>query len=101
MEVKNTLLRWLTKEGNMDVIRLWYWLKFRYESASKLDPLRILYREKIWLLKLMAGGSQVDYIDHLQGLEILHRETKNTVEPEDEIVSMMFEQIEDLLLYGP
>ena len=40
MVVNNFLLRWTIHEGNMDGIRLWSWLKVRYESMAKLDPLR-------------------------------------------------------------
>ena len=58
-------------EGNIDGIRLWSWLKVRYESASKLYPLRSFYWENIRSLKLKAGGSLVKYIDQFQGLEII------------------------------
>ena len=60
MEVNNLFLRWPMHEGNMGVICLWSWLKVIHESASKLYPLKILYREKIWLLNLKAGGPLVD-----------------------------------------
>ena len=49
-------------EGNKKGVDLWYWLKIRYESAVKLDPLRRFYAEKIRLLKLKSDGSLGDYI---------------------------------------
>ena len=50
-------------ERNMDVIRLWYWIKVRCESAARLDPLRRLYGEEIRSLNLKAGGSLIKYIE--------------------------------------
>ena len=41
MEVNNSLFRWPMYEGNKDDVDLWSWLKVRYESADKLDPLTL------------------------------------------------------------
>ena len=43
------------------------------ESAhgTKLDTLKIIYWEKILLLKLKAGDSLVEYIDQFHALEIV------------------------------
>ena len=61
-------------KGNMDRIRLWSWLKVKYENAAKFDTPKIIYRENIRLLNLKAGGSLVEKIDQFQYLEILWRE---------------------------
>ena len=63
MEVNNLFLSWLMHEGNMDGICLWSWLKVRYESTSKLDHIKRIYRENIWWLNMKADGSLVKYID--------------------------------------
>ena len=101
MAVNNTSLRWLMQEGSMSCIRLWSWLKVIYESAVKLDPLRRLYREKIWSLRLKAGGLLLEYIYNFQGLAILRQEIYKNVEPEDDIGTDMVEHIEDPLFSGP
>ena len=49
----------------------WFWLKIKYESAAKLDPLRLYYAEKTRLLKLRANGILHDYIAQLQGMAIM------------------------------
>ena len=41
MLLNNLVLRWPIHEGNMDLVRLWSWLKVRYESAAKSDPLGV------------------------------------------------------------
>ena len=89
------------QEENMYGIRLWYWLKVIYESATKLDPIRRLYGEKIWFLKLKSGGSLDEYIDNFQGFSIFHWEIGETVDPEDKLVTQMVEHIEDPLLSVP
>ena len=81
-------------KGNMDGIRSCYWIKVRYDSTSKLDPLRYFYGENIRLLKLKAGGSLVEYIERLYSLGILWQEIEKNVDPEDRIVTKMVEQIE-------
>ena len=50
-------------EGNINVIRIWLWLKVRYESAAKLEPLKRLCRENIIFLRLKVGGLLFEYID--------------------------------------
>ena len=85
----------------MDGICLWYWLKVRYESAVKFDPMKRLYGEKIWLLKLKAGGSLVEYIVRFQGLAILWQWIDYSIEPEDRLVTQMAKQTEDPLLCDP
>ena len=67
-------------QGDKDGVDLWSWLKVKYESAAKLDPLRHFYWEKIRLLKLKSGGSLGNYIKRFHGMEILWRETENTVQ---------------------
>ena len=79
MAVNNTLLRWLMREGNMNLIHLWYWLNVRYKSAAKLDTFRRLCRNKIWFLKLETSGLLVKYILCFQGLAILHQEIDKTI----------------------
>ena len=80
---------------------LWSWIKVRYESESKLDPLKSFYGENIRSLKLKAGGLLVNYIDRFQGLAILWQEIDKSVGPEDRLVTQMVKQIEDPLFYGP
>ena len=80
---------------------LWSWLKVKYESAAKLDPLMHFYGGKISPLKLKSGGLLVNYFEQLQGLEILWQEIDTTVQPEYRIVTQMVEQIEDPLFSGP
>ena len=87
-------------EGNMYSILLWSWFKVRCESASKLDPLRRIYRENIWSLKLKSGGLLVHYIDRLQGLEIIWREIYKSSKPEYQLVTQMVKQIEDPIFSG-
>ena len=75
MAVNNKLLSCLKHGGNMDGIRLWSYLKVRYESADILDPLMTLCGEKIWLLKLKDGGSLVKYIYSFQGLKLFGKKS--------------------------
>ena len=79
---------------------LWSWLKLKYESAAKLDPLMRFYGEKIRSLKLKSGGSIGDFIKRLQELAILWQEIDTTVQPEYRIVTQMVEQIECPLFSG-
>ena len=60
MAVNEFSLRWTMHEWNKESVDLWSWLKVRYDSAAKLDPLRRFYREKIRSLKLKSGGSLGD-----------------------------------------
>ena len=39
MSVNNTTLRWPMLDRGVDRIRLWYWMKVRYYSTAKLEPL--------------------------------------------------------------
>ena len=84
----------------MDGIRLWYWLKVRYESAAKMYPIKLLYREKIYSLMREAGGSLVKYIHQFQVLEILWREIYQSVEPKFQLVIQMVEQIGGPIFYS-
>ena len=101
MEVNNSLLRWPIHEGEKDGLELWLWLKIKYESAAKLDPLRLFYAEKIRSLKLKANGLLHYYIDRFQGLEIMWRAIDTSVQLEYRLVTQMVEQIEDALFSGP
>ena len=69
--VNNSPLRWTMHEGSMNGICLWSWIKVIYESADKLDPLKILYAENIMSLKLKASELIIEYIEQFQGLKIL------------------------------
>ena len=55
----------------MNGIRLWVWLKVRYKSTDKLEPLCSLYKEDMRLLNLKFNELLVSFVDWLQGLEIL------------------------------
>ena len=101
MEVNNSLLRWPIHKGEKDGLELWLWLKIKYESAAKLDPLRLFYAEKIRSLKLKANGLLHYYIDRFQGLEIMWRAIDTSVQLEYRLVTQMVEQIEDPLFSGP
>ena len=74
MSVNNTTLRWPMLDRGVDRIRLWYWMKVRYYSTAKLEPLNFFYRDKIRSLKLKANVLLDEYVDRFQGLEILQRE---------------------------
>ena len=100
MSVNNTTLYWTILDGGMDGIKLCSWMKISYESAAKLNPLKIFYGENIWLIKLKVNGLLVNYVDCFQGLEILQREIDMNSKPEDELVTQMVQQIEDPLLSG-
>ena len=63
MGVNNSSLRWPMQEREKDGVDLWLWIKIKYESADKLDPLRQLYLEKIRSLKLKADELLHDYIN--------------------------------------
>ena len=93
-------MRWPMLEGNMKDIFLWFRLKVRYESAAKLDPLKRLYRNNSWSLKLNAGVLLVEYIDQFQGLAILKEEIDKTAKHEDDPITQMVEHIEDPLFYS-
>ena len=80
---------------------LWIWLKIKYESAAKLDPLRLYYAKKIRSLKLRANGSIHNYIDRFQGMTILWQAIDTIVQMEHRLATQMVEQIEDPLFSGP
>ena len=101
MAVNKLSLRWPIYEGNKDGMDLWSWIKFRYENAAKLDPLRRFYGDKIRQLKLKYDGSLGDYIKQFQGLEILWREIDTQFKPEYRLVTQMVEHIEYPLFSGP
>ena len=50
-------------EGEKYGVDLWLWPKIKYESADKLDQLRLYYAEKIRSLNLRSNGSLHNYID--------------------------------------
>ena len=81
MAVNNSPLSWPMHEGEKDGVDLWLWIKVKYESADKLDQLRLYYAEKIRSLKLRSNVSLHNYIDRFQGLEILWRAIGRTVQP--------------------
>ena len=58
-------------EGDKDGVELLLWMKIKYESTAKLDPLRIYYADNIRSLKLRINGSLHDYIYRFQGFSIL------------------------------
>ena len=58
-------------EGDKDGVDLWSWLKIKYDSAAKLDPLRRFYGEKTRSIKLKFGEFLGDYTERFQGLESL------------------------------
>ena len=93
MAVNKSPLRWPMHEGEKDDVKLWLWMRINYESAAKLDPLKIYYVDKIRLLRLRSNGSLHDYIDRLQGLAIMWRDIDPAVQLEDRIVNQMVEQI--------
>ena len=63
LAVKNSTLRWPMGQGGDYGIFLLNWLRVRYESEDKLDPLKTFYPENIRPLKLKANGSILDFID--------------------------------------
>ena len=87
-------------EDDKDGVALLLWMKIEYESAAKLDLLRIYYSDKIRSLKLRSNGSLHDYIDRFQGLSILWREINTTVQAGDNLVTQMVDQIEYPLFTG-
>ena len=58
-------------KDDKDGVELLLWMKIKYESAAKLDPLRVFYADNTGSLKLRANCSLHDYIDRFQGLAIL------------------------------
>ena len=101
MAVNNCTLRWPMHEGDKDGVKILLWMKIKYESAAKLDPLRVFYADKIRSLKLESNGSLHNYIDCFQGLAILWQEIDPAVHSEDRLVNQMEDQIEDPLFTAP
>ena len=93
MAINNCPLRWSLHEGDKDGVELCIWMKIKYESATKLDPIKIFYADKIRLLRLRSNGSLHDYIDRLQGLAIMWRDIDPAVQLEDRLVNQIVEQI--------
>ena len=93
MAVNNFPLRWTMHEGEEYGVNLWFWIKIKYESVAKLDPLRLYYAEKIRSLKLTANASLHNYIDWFQGLEILWRAIDTPVQRDHRLATQMVEQI--------
>ena len=76
-------------EDDKDGVALLLWMKIKYESAAKLDLLRIYYSDKIRSLKLWSNGSLHDYIDRFQGLATMWGEIDPTVQAEDRLMTQM------------
>ena len=76
-------------------------MKIKYESAAKLDPLRIYYSDKMRSLKLRINGSIYDYIDCFQGLAILWLEIDPTLQAEHKLLTQMVDHIKDPIFTGP
>ena len=74
-------------KDDKDGVELLLWMKIKYESAAKLDPLRVFYADKIRSLKLKSNGSLHNYIDCFQGLAILWQEIDPAVQSEDRLVN--------------
>ena len=94
-------LRWPMHEGGTCGVALLLWLKVKYESEAKVDPMNAFFHDKLSSLKLRAGGSLHDYIDKFQGLVILWREINPMMREEEKLVQQMVSQIEDPLFSGP
>ena len=88
-------------KGEKDGVSLLLWLKIKYVSEAKIDPLRQFYSDKLRSLKLRVNGSLHDYIDRFQGLAILWRDIDPTIQAEGKLVMQLVDQIEDPLFTGP
>ena len=44
-------------EGDKDGVEILLWIKIKYESAAKIDPLKVFYADKIRSFKLRSNGS--------------------------------------------
>ena len=88
-------------EVNIDGIRLWSWIKVRYDSAAKLDTLRRYYGDNIRSIKIKSSGLLVKYIDWFHGLAILCKEIGKTVNPKYRLVTQMVKHIEDPICSSP
>ena len=89
MAVNNCPLRWPMHEGGTCGVALLLWMKVRYESEAKIDPLNSYYHDKLGGLKLCVNGSLHDYIDRFQGLAILWREINSLIQPEEKLVTQL------------
>ena len=78
--VNNTTLWWTMGKGVMDCIRVWGWLKVRYENEAKLEPLCHFFRVNIWSINMMVNGLLIGFVDQFQGLEILQQEIDSNAE---------------------
>ena len=50
MAVNNCPLRWPMNEGDKDGVELLLWMKIKYESSARLDPLRFSMRTRLGCL---------------------------------------------------
>ena len=80
-------------EGGMCGVALLLWMKVKYESEAKIDPLNSYYLDKLGCLKLRVGGSLHDYIDRFQGLAIFWRDINPLIQPEEKLVTQLVSQI--------
>ena len=101
MAVINCPLCWPMHEGGKCGVSLLLWMKIKYESEAKIDPLNSYYHDKLRSLKLRVNGSLHDYIDKFQGLAILWREINLSIQAEEKLVTQLVSQIEDPLFSGP
>ena len=93
LPVNNTILRWPMGKGGDDGISIWGWMKVRYDSVVKLQPLYKLYMEKIISLRLKSNGLLVIIIEQFQGLEILQQQIYRNSEPKYQLIIQMVEDI--------
>ena len=70
----------------MDSISIWGWMKVRYDTSAKLEPLCNLFRGNICSINLMVNGSLIGFVDQFQGLEIMQQEIDSNAESEDQLV---------------
>ena len=63
-------------------ISLWGWMKVRYQSAAKLEPLCHFYVNKSRLIKLKVNGLLVGLVEWFQGFSIIQLETDSNTESE-------------------
>ena len=101
MAANNCPLRWPMHKGGKCGVSLLLWMKIKYESEAKIDPLNSYYHDKLWALKLRVNGILHDYIDKFQGLAILLREINPSIQAEEKLVTHLVSQIEDTFSWAP
>ena len=70
----------------IDKISLWVWLKVRYKTAAKLEPLFNFLKGNMRSLNLMVNRLLIVFVDPFQILEILKQEIDGNADYEDHIV---------------